>query len=84
MQFRFDQIEEALDRYQDILAKEEKILQEETKDAKGPDFFEKLPSTGDLDQSKKDEPIEVGLFYTLNCDIKASDDMIKRKYLERT
>lgn len=27
---------------------------------------------------------EIGLFYTLNCDIKASDDMIKRKYLERT
>lgn len=37
-----------------------------------------------IHQPKKTETPEIGLFYTLNCDIKASDDMIKKKYLERT
>ena len=30
------------------------------------------------------EVSEVGLFYTLACDIKATDDMIKRKYIDQT
>jgi hypothetical protein len=29
-----------------------------------------------------EEPVEIGLFHRLKCDIKASDDMIKTRYLE--
>jgi hypothetical protein len=32
----------------------------------------------------KEEIVEIGLFHRLKCDIKASDDMIKNRYLEVT
>ena len=30
------------------------------------------------------ETLEIGLLHTVNCDIKATEDMIKKKYLKRT
>jgi hypothetical protein len=33
---------------------------------------------------EQEESLEVGYFYMLNCDIKATEDMIRVKYLERT
>ena len=37
-----------------------------------------------ISQIDKKDDVEVGYFHLLNCDIKASEDMIRSKYLEKT
>lgn len=37
-----------------------------------------------IEHQSKNEKIEIGYFHMLNCDIKASEDMIRSKYLIKT
>ena len=87
MLFSFEHVGDALDRYLEFMAEQQEI----------PNYFpinddsasqihsSRLDYEGTLgEQTAKIEKIEIGYFHLLNCDIKASEDMIRQRYLIKT
>lgn len=82
MVFTFDQIDEAMDRYLEI--KEEVNLIPTEDDSASKISSSRLDYEGAIQPLLKQEDTEVGYFHLLNCDIKASEDLIRQRYLIKT